>query len=260
MRLVPAWLFIGVWAILASPAWARVNVLSPWAPGVDFFLPRQRGHEVDLRVGRDAHDVNLLEFSYQVISPVSPNWVLGVQLNFMNLDSSSPFQDDAGLGDMALALQASPPKGFFPKEVESLGEVALLLPTGDPHHGLGAGGPGIKCGGALGLPLGEMKGYLRLGLESYLAGQGTRWASAFSYVVGASAPSWRGYIFSADLRGRSRGADKISGVVQTDAKELYVALGAERKLKKSPATLLGNLLLGFGPDDYQAGILLGLKL
>ena len=252
--------FLCVLAVLcARTAAARINMLEPWSPGLDFVIPESTwNHDVHVRTGFGKRSADLFELGYLLSTPVSPDWEVGGGLNFLSLNR--PSRSESGLGDLALGAKYKTPRGILPPALELAGEAGLTLPTGDPDKGLGAGGLGLFAGGFFqGAMDNSVTGYSHLGVRAYTKGRQTDLGEVFEYAFGIKYLVDDEWIAAADVRGFNHGADKYKGVKGKRYQEIYLAPGAFYRPKRVPAEFLGTLLLGLTADSYDFGFQVSAK-
>ena len=255
--------FMVVFGILGvtGGVWARVNMLETWAPGFDAHISENKwNHAIHAGIGNGGADgTDSTELGYALTMPVGNQWEVGGAWGIATLDSSG-IRDDSGLTDITFGAKHRLPEKLFPKSVKAVGEFGLSLPTGDPDHGIGAGGLGFLGNAGLTLPLEAVRGYAQIGLKMYTEGSGTKWGNTFNYSAGAMysiRPEW---MVSADLRVITHAKDKIDGVVLSDARqEAYLAPGGVWRPTDGPLEAQGLLLLGLTGDSYDFGLQLGIR-
>jgi hypothetical protein len=138
----------------SAPLSARVNVLEPWSPGVDLDVPREAwGHGANMRVGRG--DADLFELAYVLSHAPRSDWEVGGTLGYVSLDRPAPVKSDTGLSDLTAAAKHRFSPSSSPGALEMAAEAGLSLPTGDPDHGIGAGGVGLLLGWGAKTPVQE---------------------------------------------------------------------------------------------------------
>lgn len=241
--------------------WARVNMLETWAPGFDAHISEQKwNHSLHAGVGNGgAGGTDTTELGYALTTPWGSQWELAGTWGIATLDSAG-IRNDSGITDLTVAAKYRVPERFFPKVVKAVGEFGLSLPTGDPDHGIGAGGLGFLGNAGLSMPLQSVRGYAQVGLKMFTEGSGTRWGNTLSYSVGGMyslPPEW---MVSADLRVITHGKDKIDGVVLPDARqEAYLAPGGVWRPTDGPVEAQGLLLIGLTGDSYDFGVQLGVR-
>jgi hypothetical protein len=244
---------------LAAPAAARVNLLEPWSPAVDFSVPsRPWTHGANLRLG--AGDLDAVEASYNLSHSPRPGWEVEGTLGYLSIDGKPPFGDDSGLGDLAVAGKYAFSPAGGPASVQFVTEAGVSFPTGDADEGLGAGGLGFLLGWGLRLPIERVVGYAHLGLKAYTEGSDTHWGDVFSFTLGAQQPLRADTVLSVDLRGFNRGKDKVNGVrTASGTQELYLAPGIVWTPAGRTADVFGTILLGLSSDAHDLGLLAGVK-
>ncbi len=246
---------------LALPVQARINMLEPWTPGMDFDIPKYSwNHNVNMRMGSDQKGIDLFELGYNVTTTVSPDWELGVALGWQSLNRPSPFKNDSGFNDLTFAG-----KYLFPEKsvlnIDTLtAEVGFSLPTGDPEGGLGAGGLGVFGGMGTQFPLGSFTGYSQMGLRFFTEGSNTKWGNIFSFILGAQYEidaEWQAML---DFRLFDHGRDKIDGVkMPYTIQEMYLAPGAIWNPKDLSFDVYAGFLLGLTDESYDYGFMMGAK-
>lgn len=244
----------------ASPSFARVNLLEPWSPGLDLDVPRETwGHGGNARFG-SANGQDLLELSYFLSHAPRSDWEVAGTLGYVSLDRPAPLKSDTGLSDLAVAAKHKFSPVSSPGSLEMAAEAGLSLPTGDPDHGVGAGGVGLLLGWGAKTPVQDVTGYAHFGVRMYTGGGDTQFGNVFSFTLGAEYPWKPGVTLTADLRGFNRGKDKINGVRTAESvQELYLAPGIIRRSAKTGVDLLGTLLVGLSNESYDFGLMAGFK-
>jgi hypothetical protein len=243
----------------SAPLSARVNVLEPWSPGVDLDVPREAwGHGANMRVGRG--DADLFELAYVLSHAPRSDWEVGGTLGYVSLDRPAPVKSDTGLSDLTAAAKHRFSPSSSPGALEMAAEAGLSLPTGDPDHGIGAGGVGLLLGWGAKTPVQEVTGYAHFGVRLHTGGGDTQFGNVFSFTLGAEYP-WRpGVALTADLRGFNRGKDKVNGVRTLEStQELYLVPGVIARPARSRAHFLGALLIGLSNESYDLGLSVGAK-
>lgn len=251
---------LGFWGS-AGTVWARVNVLESWAPGFDTSISEKKwNHAVHAGIGNGGADgTDSTELGYALTMPLGTQWEVGAGLGIATLDSTG-VRNDSGLTDLTLAAKRRWLEALLPPSVKAVGEFGFSLPTGDPDHGIGAGGFGFLGNAGLTLPLEAVRGYGQVGLKMYTEGSGTQWGNTLNYSAGAMysiRPEW---MVSTDLRVMIHAKDKIDGVVLPDARqEAYLAPGGVWRPNDGLLEAQGLLLLGLTGDSYDFGFQLGIR-
>ena len=248
-------------ALGARPVAARVNMLEPWSPGLDFATPQTTwNHDVHMRTGFGGRrSTDLFELGYILTTPVSPDWEVGGGLNFLNLHNSSAFSG-SGLSDLSLGAKYKLPRGYIPPALEVCGEAGLTLPTGNPDKGLGAGGAGIFAGGDFqGAMSDNVTGYAHLGFRAFTRGQDTQLGGIVEYTFGVKYLVDSEWLASTDVRGFDHGPDRRKGVRSDSYEEIYLAPGAVYRPHQLPAEFLGSILIGLTGPSYDLGLQLSAK-
>ncbi|MBK8576087.1 MAG: hypothetical protein IPN90_10600 [Elusimicrobia bacterium] len=241
--------------------WARVNMVETWSPGFDAHISENKwNNSLHAGVGNGGADgTDSTELGYALTTPLGDQWEVAGTWGIATLDSSG-VRNDSGLTDLTFAAKRRLPGTLFPKKVKAVGEFGISLPTGDPDHGIGAGGLGFLANAGLSLPIQSVRGYAQIGLKMFTEGSGTRWGNTLNYSAGAMyslRPEW---MLSADLRVITHAKDKINGTVLPDARqEAYLAPGGVWIPTDGPLEAQGLLLLGLTGDSYDFGIQLGIR-
>jgi hypothetical protein len=243
-------------SFVVTPLYARVNLLEPWTPGVDFSIPvKDWTHGADLRLGFDKTD--LFQVDYFLSHPLYQDWEVEGTLGYVSLDR--PGGGHSGLNDLAVAAKYRFPQAM-PGNMKVIGEGGISLPTGNPDNGIGAGGVGAMLGWGMQVPIQVVTGYAHLGLNLFTEGGDTRWGSIFSYTLGAQYELDPELSLTADIRGFNHGKDKINGVKLNDTRqEVYLAPGALWHPASIPLQFLGSILIGLSHDAYNLGLMAGVK-
>jgi len=250
---------LSVAALGARPAAARVNMLEPWSPGLDFTTPETFwNHDAHMRMGFGGRGTDLFELGYILTTPVSPDWEAGGGLNFLSLDTRAGHK--SGLGDISLGAKYKLPRGYIPPALELCGEAGLTLPTGNADKGLGAGGAGLFLGGDFqGAMSDNVTGYTHLGFRVFTKGQDTQLGGIVEYAFGIKYLVDSEWLASADVRGFNHGRDKHKGVKSDSYEEIYLAPGAVYRPHRLPAEFLGSILVGLTGESYDFGLQLSAK-
>jgi hypothetical protein len=243
----------------ALPAAARVNMLDPWAPGLDFLIPKDTwNHDVHVRMGSGMKNTDFSEAGYLLDTPLSPDWEVGGGLNLLSTNSTG--KHESGLGDLGLGAKYKLPLGYLPPSLDLCGEAGLTLPTGNPKKGLGAGGLGLFGGGDFqGALADNVTGYSHLGLRVFTKGQDTLLGPVFEYMFGIKYLVDTEWIATTDVRAFNHGRDEYKGVKGKSYDEIYLAPGAYYRPKGVFAEFQGALLLGLTGDSYDFGLQLSAK-
>ncbi len=250
-----------VFLCAGKEALARVNMLESWAPGFDAHISESKwNHAVHVGVGNGAAgDTDTTELGYALTMPVGKKWEVAGTWGMATLDSAG-VRDDSGLTDLTFGAKCRLPDKLLPKSMKAVGELGLSLPTGDPDHGIGAGGLGFMGNAGLTLPIQAVRGYAQLGLKTYTEGRGTKWGNTINYSVGAMYSLQPEWMVSGDLRFMTHAKDKIDGVVLPDARqEAYLAPGGVWRPTDGPLEAQGLLLIGLTGDSYDFGLQLGIR-
>lgn len=248
-------------ALLGLPgiAGARVNLLEPWAPGVNLDLPKKADQSVSLRLGNGSQGTDFSELAYALTLPVGVAWEVGGTWSLAALDSNG-MRDDSGVTDLTLGAKYRFSNATIPAPSKATAEFSLSLPTGDPDKGLGAGGLGLGAAGAFSTPVANVNAHLQGGLRVYTEGSGTRWGRVVHFTAGATRRLNAEWTVGGDLRILNHGRDKINDVRLPDARhEIYLAPGARWTPAHTPVSLEGALLLGLSRDAYDLGLSLGVR-
>ncbi len=247
-------LFLAAALALPGAAFARINMLEPYSPGLDFRIPKDTwNHDAHLAMLFGNHSTDQYQLGYLLTTPVSPDWEVGGGLNLLSIHA--PGQTESGLGDLALGGKYKVPRGVLPPAIEIIGEGGLTLPTGDPDKGLGAGGLGIFGGGGLqGALADNVTAYSHLGLRLYTRGRQTKLGDVFEYSFGVKDRIDAEWIATVDVRGFDHGKDDHKGVKSKSYQEVYLAPGAIYRPNRTPVEFLGSLLLGLTGDSYDFGL------
>jgi hypothetical protein len=257
-RWIVVWvLFIAV--IGARPSAARVNMLEPWSPGLDFTIPQTFwNHDVHMRSGFGKKGTDLFELGYVLTTPVSPDWEAGGGLNYQSLDT--PAGSESGLGDLFLGAKYKLPEGHLPQALQLCGEAGLTLPTGHADKGLGAGGVGLFLGGDFqGAMSDNVTGYTHLGFRVYSKGQDTHWGGIVEYALGVKYLIDGEWLATTDVRAFNHGRDEHKGIKSDGTEEIYLVPGAIYRPSRLPAEFLGSILLGLTGDSYDFGLQISAK-
>lgn len=242
-------------AAAAAPAAARVNMLEPWAPGLDFRIPKETwNHDVHMRAGFGQGSRDAFALGYLLYTPLSPDWLVGGGIDFLSVDG--PMGDtESGLSDLSFGAKYKVPQAHLPASLEVIGEAGLTLPTGDADKGLGAGGLGFFGGGSLqGALAADVTGYAHLGLRIFLEGQDVDLGEVVEYAFGMKYRVDQEWTAAADVRGFNHARDEYMGVKGDKYQEIYLAPGAVYRPKTVPAEFLGTVLLGLSDDAYDFGL------
>lgn len=260
VRIRLTWMVLAILSVAGS-GWARVNLLEPLAPGFDTHISDKKwNHAVHGAVANGgAGGTDATELGYALTLPMGKDWEAGGTWGISTLDSSG-IRNDSGVTDMTFGAKYRMAETLFPKSVKAVGEFGLSIPTGDPDHGIGAGGFGFLGNAGLTLPLQAVRGYAQIGVKLYTEGSGTHWGNVLNYSAGAMyslRPEW---MLSTDLRVMTHGKDKIDGVTLPDARqEAYLAPGGVWRPTDSFLEAQGLLLIGLTGDSYDFGLQLGVK-
>jgi len=243
----------------ALPLQARINMIEPWSPGVDFTLPeKQWNHGVNVRLGVDEGDI--FDLSYLLSHPLPHRWEIGGIWGLRRIDSPIDKDDNLGLNDLTVGGKHVFNTSALPKGLKFIGEAGLSLPTGDSDDGLGAGGVGIFLGWGMELPIQVVHGYSQLGVQIFTEGNDTDKGTIFNYVFGARYEIDSELSLTSDLRGFNHGKDKINGVrLKGSVQELFLTVGVMWNQTKNPVDFLGNILLGLTNESNDIGIMFGAK-
>lgn len=252
--LLPA-LFL---CLSSVPLHARVNVLEPWSPGVDFYIPRKDWtHGANVRWGVNGTD--LFEAEYLLSHRPRADWEIGGALGYVSLDEKGA-GGSSGINDLRVAAKHLFSSAVSPAGTRLIGEGGLSLPTGDPDKGIGAGGVGALLGWGIQMPVQSVTGYVHLGVRAYTEGNDTRWGNVFTYVLGTQYELDTEFSLTADLRGFNHGKDKINGMrIPGSRQEVYLAPGVQWHPMDAPAHFLGSLLIGLSNESFDVGLMAGAK-
>ncbi len=255
--------FLALFAVLAisfSPLHARINLLEPWAPGVDFSIPvKEWTHGADLRWGSAKSD--LFQADYFLSRSLDQDWEVGGTLGYVSTSGGlNNGNGHSGFNDLTVAAQYKFPTAMSPGDMQLIGEGGISLPTGNPDNGIGAGGVGALLGWGMQVPVQAVTGYAHLGLKFFTEGGDTKFGTVFSYILGAQYELEPELSLTLDLRGFNHGKDKINGVrFHETRQEVYLAPGALWHPAKMPLQFLGSFLIGLSDDAYDVGLMVGAK-
>jgi hypothetical protein len=240
--------------LIAGPAVARINMIEPYSPGLDFRIPKETwNHDAHAYMLFGRHSVDLYGLGYILTTPVSPDWEVGGGLDLMSVHA--PSTSESGLGDIRLGAKYKAPRGVLPPAFELFGEGGLTLPTGDPDKGLGAGGLGLFTGaGIQGALADNVTAYSHLGARVYTKGRDTRLGNVIEYSFGIKDRIDTEWIAAVDVRGFSHGKDEHKGFKFKSYDEVYLAPGVIYRPKTTPAEFDGTLLLGLTDDSFDFGL------
>lgn len=246
--------------LAAAPLYARINLLEPWSPGVDFSIPvKDWTHGADLRFG--FADADLFQVDYFLSHPVDQDWEVGGTLGYVSTSGGRTSSNGhSGFNDLTVAAKYRFPQAMSPGSLRLIGEGGISLPTGNPDNGIGAGGVGALLGWGMQVPVQAVIGYAHLGLKLFTEGGDTKLGTIFSYTLGAQYELDPELSLTLDLRGINHGKDKINGFRFNETRqEVYLAPGALWHPAKMPLQFLGSFLIGLSDDAYDIGLLVGVK-
>lgn len=247
--------------LLGGAGWARINILEPWTPGFDTSISSQKwNHSVFASVANSgAYGVDTTGLGYSLTMPYKKDWELAGAWGIKTVDSDGLY-DDSGLTDLAFGAKRRLPKEWMGDLIKGVGEFGVSIPTGDPDHGIGAGGFGFFGNAGVTAPLRAVRGYAQLGLKIYTEGSNTRWGNTLSYSAGGMYSLGAEWMLSGDVRVLTHAKDKIDGVRLPDAvQEAYLAPGGVWRPADLPFETQGLLLIGLTGDSYDFGLQAGVR-
>lgn len=246
---------------IAVTGWARVNRLEPWAPGFDANVSSQKwNHAVFAHVANSgAYGTDTTGLGYSLTTPYGKNWELAGTWGIKTLDSEGVY-DDSGITDLSFGAKGKLPKEWMGDSLKGVGEFGVSIPTGDPDHGIGAGGFGFFGNVGMTAPLRAVRGYAQLGMKLYTEGSNTQWGNTLSYSAGGMYSLGSEWMLSGDVRVLTHAKDKIDGVTLPDAvQEAYLAPGGVWHPADLPFETQGLLLIGLTGDSYDFGLQAGVR-
>jgi len=235
----------------AGTAFARINLLEPWHPGLDSAVGLPASYTLRGAVVSGGYGLEVpAEFDYVTAQKIEVGGRWGLREHSGNV----------GLNDLMIGGKYV----FFDETDQSpsvLGEAAFSLPTGRFSDGLGTGSMDFLLHWASAKKLSEdYNGTFGLGIrlnsensDKYSAG------NVFFYHIGVSRRMEKDMTLYGELKGFNHGKSKLNTTEQDDDyQELYLAPGIDYTLD-STWTLNGALLIGLTSRSDNLGLIVSTK-
>ena len=251
-------IFSFLFALCASSAYARINFIEQWKPGVDTGIISRGDYGLAVNMSVAADDSHEDTLSLPVIFTYSPAEYLELATGLGVISYGS----ETGISDLSLGMKYN----FWKEDPATgqpsiAGEFGFLLPTADYRKNLGPGGVGINFNWILQKTVREVRGHLALGYEIHTENpDDSKPGNEIMWSVGAQYEYKKNLELYGALTGINHSPVKINGNAAPGSsfQELYLAPGL--RYNNGRYDFYFSPLIGITDDSYNLIFFAGMEM